>query len=101
MRNAPSAVNVQSLMKSDTAIAPETLRAYEETEYRVAGESPLVLRVGEPSPALAALHEARGVDSSAFITAWNPLGASLDDAGNAARQSELARELTARLVGHV
>ncbi len=54
----------------NSAIDPDTLRAYEETHYRVLGNNtPATLRIGVPNPALAELHRAYGVDCSAFVTA--------------------------------
>ncbi|MBY4728612.1 DUF3293 domain-containing protein [Burkholderia sp. AU33647] len=55
----------------------------------------MTLRVGQRSKALAALHEAAGVKSSAFLTAWNPYSRKCDDETNAERQKKLTNELTA------
>ena len=46
-----------------------TLQAYRETEYRVLGEQPLTLRVGQVSAGLLALHKSHKVPCSAFLTA--------------------------------
>jgi hypothetical protein len=80
-------------LKPNSAIDPDTLRAYEETHYRVLGETPATLRIGVPSPALAALHRACGVDCSAFVTAANPFSILTDADANAHRQAALADEL--------
>jgi hypothetical protein len=77
-----------------STIDAATLRAFEETEYHVRATPPFTLRIGASSPALAALHLAHGVHSSAFITACNPRCAVLDDPSNSRRQDELRRELT-------
>ncbi|MGO4579961.1 DUF3293 domain-containing protein [Cupriavidus sp. 2TAF22] len=79
----------------NSSIDPKIIQAYRETHYHVRGATPLTLNVGEPNPALAALHAAAGVDCSAFITAWNPFSQQEDDpAANAVRQQALVRELT-------
>jgi hypothetical protein len=77
-----------------SAIAPETLRAYEQTEYRVQGNVAAVLQVGVRSAPLAHLHQLHQCACSAFITACNPLGQLVDAAVNAQRQAALAAELS-------
>ncbi|HEV2701834.1 MAG TPA: DUF3293 domain-containing protein [Steroidobacteraceae bacterium] len=74
-------------------IDPATLAAYRQTEYRVQGSMPAVLRVGVRCPQLVLLHAAHDVQCSAFITACNPRGVRLDDAVNEARQQALAARL--------
>lgn len=76
-----------------SAIEPATLRAYEQTEYRVQGSIPAVLQVGVRSAPLARLHQLHRCACSAFITACNPLGTPVDAAVNAQRQAALAAEL--------
>ncbi len=47
--------------------------AYRATDYVVeAPDGAFVLRVDEPSAALAALHARYGAEGSAFVSAWNP-----------------------------
>lgn len=48
--------------------------AYKAAQYVVFGQPELVLRVGEPSPALDALLEAHRAATAAFVTAANPRG---------------------------
>lgn len=76
-----------------SAIDDATLRAYRETRYRVLGDTPMTLRVDQPSAPLAALQRALGVASSAFITAANPFSQCCDDDANALRQQALARDV--------
>lgn len=83
-------------MHSNSAIDPDTLRAYEETHYRVFGDVPTTLRIGVANALLADLHQAFGVDCSAFITAANPFSVIGDEAVNALRQATLAEELSGR-----
>lgn len=72
----------------------ELVLAYLSTEYRVPDEG-LVLRIGVKCPEVVALHERRGVSSSAFITAWNPQRKKLDGAANQRRNALLASDLEA------
>jgi len=81
---------------SDTTIDAATIQAYRETEYRVHGDEPFTLRIGEANPVLAAVHKQHRVDSSAYVTAYNPYSQALDDAANAQRHAELGRELRLR-----
>lgn len=87
-------------MSATSTLAPELLRDYEETHYRVNAASPdqaeFVLRVGEVSKQLAAVHKKSGVDCSAFVTACNPWSESLTDAENAIRQASLLLALRVR-----
>jgi hypothetical protein len=77
----------------DSDIPRDTIQAYRETHYRVSGDTPTTLQVGQFNPELAALHDARQVTGSAFVTACNPFSQSLEPEVNAARQEALAREL--------
>ena len=83
-------------MFSDSDIPRETIQAYLETHYRIHGDTPTTLMVGEANSTLAALHEEARVECSAFITACNPFSQAYDDASNATRQDALARELRQR-----
>ncbi|ARU06022.1 hypothetical protein CCO03_16315 [Comamonas serinivorans] len=73
-----------------------THQAFLDTDYHVHGDPPFTLRVNEASAALLALHARAGVRCSAFVTACNPQSTPLDEATNAARQADLADELTRR-----
>jgi hypothetical protein len=84
-----------AMLFSDSNIPRDTIQAYLETHYRVLGETPATLHIGQFNPALAALHEAHHVACSAFITACNPFSRSLAADANDARQAALAHELDA------
>jgi hypothetical protein len=56
----------------------------------------MTLHVGQQNEALATLHEASCVESSAFVTAWNPYSRKCDDEINAELQKKLLDELTTR-----
>jgi len=69
-------------------------QAYRATRYEIdTTPGPIDLRVGVPSAPLRALHEARGVQGSSFLTAWNPRSTPLPEARNLVRQEALKREL--------
>ncbi len=83
-----------------TSISAATLQAYRETEYRVAGDTPLTLRVGLACPELLSLHARHRCSTSAFVTACNPCSRSLTDAENHARHAQLGAELASRGLAH-
>lgn len=78
---------------SVSAIEPTLSRAYRETEYRVFGDAPFTLSIGESSAELVMLHRRHDVDCSAFITACNPFSRSVDEGMNRDLQTALANEL--------
>jgi hypothetical protein len=81
---------------SASLIAPEKIRAYLATDYRLGHtDQDIVLRIGEPSERLAALFIAHGVDCGAFLTAYNPLGTQQPDEANDRAHAELAAQIAA------
>ena len=74
-------------------IPQSTIEAYLATEYRITGERPLVLRIGQRNVQLAALYRAHSADRAAVLTAWNPYSEPRPDAQNRAAQSQLISEL--------
>jgi len=84
----------------DTALSPELIQAFLETHYRVHQQGPdappLTLRVGQASAGLIALHQAHGVDRSAFLTAYNPFAKQVKAEANLKRQEDLRQELSNR-----
>ena len=89
---------LEGILLADRPIAPETIAAYRATGYRVLGWRPFVFKIGRPSRPLRRLHGRCGCWTSAFITAWNPLGTRTPDAVNEAAQRRLERKLKARRV---
>ena len=83
-------------MQVESAISPETVQAYRETDFRVDTDPPVVLNVQVRNPALQQLYNAHRSESCVFITACNPHGALLTDEENEQLQQALARELAAR-----
>lgn len=71
------------------------IAAYRATHYCVNGASPpFLLRVDVPNPDLAAFHASHGVQSSAFLTAWNPGSRPTPDEANQASQRRLSAHLS-------
>jgi len=82
---------------ASSRVAPTLIAAYRATHYCVNGVSPpFLLRVDEVNADLAACHLARAVESSAFLTAWNPGSRPMVDEDNALAQDRLRRTLEAR-----
>jgi hypothetical protein len=77
-------------------ISPLTIKAYLETDYRVFGEAPFVVKVGVANESLAKLYKRLKTNCGVFVTAFNPFSNDVGDAANAARQFELAKELNQR-----
>lgn len=72
---------------------PDLIKTYEETEYRVEDDPPLVLKIGERNDALRILFVSFSVESAVFITAWNPDGCHLTLDQNVERQADLLSEI--------
>jgi hypothetical protein len=83
-------------VRDGSALPAPVIAAYRAAEYRVRAEPAFVLRVDEPSPALAALHAAHAVGCSAFLTAWNPRGTPAPAAENTAAAARLEAALRER-----
>jgi hypothetical protein len=79
-----------------SAIDTATVQAYLESDYLVNAPEPFVLRIGVASEPLAQLCRRHRADCCAFVTACNPRSRLVGDEENAARQAELADELTRR-----
>ena len=75
------------------ALSPDLIDAYRRAEYSV-GEPPLVIRIGEPNPALDALLGA--AREAAFITAANPRSVPGSEEENRRLLAALRQELEQR-----
>ena len=62
---------------------------FSETDYIVDDDPPLILKIGEQNDALRALFASFGVETGAFLTAWNPGGELADLDQNYDQQAEL------------
>ena len=70
-------------------------QAYRATTYRIhTPQGDIDLRIGEPSPALAALLRETGTGNWAIMTAWNPASQQQNDAANAEAQACLQQWLS-------
>lgn len=78
------------------AIDQSTINAYMETDYCVSSEPPFILRVGVPNEQLVKLYKQSKIRSGTFITACNPFSQNVGEIINAARQAELAKDLSQR-----
>lgn len=77
-------------------IHDDLLKAYHETRYDVFGTSPsplMTLQIGKVNARLQRAYRKFGVNSTIFITAFNPLGEKLSAAENMARHKELVELL--------
>ena len=86
-----SGIKLSSFHRS--RIARSTIAAYLATEYRIQGEWPLALRIGQPDAQLAALYRTHSVETATVLTAWNPYSEPRPDAKNRAAQGHLISEL--------
>lgn len=71
------------------------VQAYLSTKYQVQVWDGFDLRVGEYSDELQGMFNAYGMDTSAFLTAWNPLGDELGTDENRARNGRLKQDIEA------
>lgn len=65
------------------------LEKYVATDYVIDDDPPLVMHVGEQHDGLRILLASFGVESAAFLTAWNPGSQSLPFDENLDRQADL------------
>lgn len=72
---------------------PELIKAYEQTDYVVEDDPPLVMHIGEQNDGLRILFASFNVESAAFITAWNPRSQKLSLDENYDRQAKLLDEI--------
>lgn len=71
----------------------ELTRTLETMDYIVEDEPPLVLHVGEQNDGLRILLASFGVESAAFLSAWNPDGVLVAIDENLDRQADLLNEI--------
>jgi hypothetical protein len=90
-----------TILGSESSIAPETIQAYRETDYRVFSDIPVTLRIAERNEALLGLYKTNRCDSGAFVTACNPLGQQFSEAENTRLQDQLEHELGFRSLNFI
>ena len=76
-------------------ISKELIQQYEETDYIIDDDPPLILHIGKRNDSLRALFASFSVESGAFLTAWNPDGERLPIDDNYDRQAELLAAIEA------
>ena len=74
-------------MKS--SLDPKLLALYKETDYIVSDDPPLLLKVDEQNDGARILLASFGVQTGAFVTAWNPRSEQLSEVENDERQMAL------------
>ncbi len=74
-------------------LTEDLLDAYKATEYIVDDDPPLVLKIGEQNDGIRVLHLSFNVETSAFITAWNPGSNPLPLDENYDRQANLLADV--------
>ena len=77
-------------------IPPFIIKAYLETDYHVLAPLPFVMRLNVANESLAKLYKQTKAGSGTFITACNPFSQETHETVNAARQAELAKDLSKR-----
>lgn len=83
------------------SLPPDLLQAYLETGYIVSDDPPLLLTIGEPSDDARILLASFGVQTAAFITAWNPGSQLLSEEENEERQLRLLDEIEKRRLNYL
>ena len=85
-----------------SAVSRELIDAFLATHYRVTSDAAaFTLRIGEHSPALAALYARCGLRTAAFISACNPSSEPQSEAVNAAAHVSLREALERRGIGFI
>ena len=83
-------------MKSGLDLALK--QKYLDTDYIISDDPPLLMKIGEQSDDLRVLLGSMGVETAAFMTAWNPRSEQLTDDENDDRQGALLTDIeTVRL----
>jgi len=85
---------------SGSRVPSDTIDAYLGTQYRIHGDTPFVLRIGQRSEELATLFQERDVSSAAVLTAWNPYSEFKTKAENEVEQGNLISALDRLALPH-
>lgn len=79
-------------------ITKELIQAYEETDYRVSGVLPFILKIGKESEELRDLYDKHGYQTAAFLTAFNPYSELVTATQNEAAHKHLMEDLCKKSV---
>ena len=81
-------------MYETTEIHPDKIRAYLATNYRLGNtDDDIILNIGKRSERLAIIFANESVHCGAFITAYNPIGATQSDEANELAHAQLAEKI--------
>ena len=87
---------VEGFLSTQSEIPTDKIKAYRDTEYRVARDGDLfTLMIDTRSEALSRLSANVGQTCSVFITAFNPFGQAQSDEANEAAHGRLGKSLRA------
>ncbi|MFT6433622.1 MAG: hypothetical protein ACJAVI_001664 [Candidatus Azotimanducaceae bacterium] len=78
----------------------ELTKKYNETDYFVDDDPPLLFHIGTQNDGLRILFASFNVESAAFVTAWNPRGTQLSLDENYDRQDELLNDIAHRRLNY-
>ncbi len=80
----------------ESEVPAELVMAYMNTDFRVLGARPFILRVGVVSEELKAVYAELAVSSAGFLTAWNPFSQDTTRPENDAAQAALVDAVVTR-----
>ena len=74
-------------------VSSETIGAYMRANYTVLSPKPFTFKIGKVSQPLLNLHQSHNCESSAFVTAYNPLGVLTSEVSNIVAQNKFEAHL--------
>ena len=74
-------------------VSSETIGAYMRANYTVLSPKPFTFKIGKVSQPLLDFHQSHNCESSAFVTAYNPLGVLTSEVSNIVAQNEFEAHL--------
>ncbi len=81
-------------------INEELLEKYQQTDYIIDDDPPLLVHIGEQNDGLRILFASFNVESAAFITAWNPGSKKLTLDENYDRQIDLLEDISSQRLNY-
>ena len=81
-------------------INDELLKKYQNTDYIIDDDPPLLVHIGEQNDGLRILFASFNVESAAFITAWNPGSVKLTMDENYDRQADLFEDISGQRLNY-
>ena len=77
-----------------SSVDDELIKVYISTDFQVNAEPTFILKIGNYSRGLSELHEQHNCETSAYITAWNPLGIAQTNLENKSRNNSLRKAIS-------